>query len=182
MKPDHRVLAIVNNQSRTDLIRSLKGISHLIMRRRSYATEVDFHTDDIEKAITDLRDVSIILDYRDIGENERKYDDAYFRSVLNREDEIIQEAKEMFSRERYWEAHTVLEDLWKISRGRKKKLLQGIIIIAASLTHHQMGETEVSARMYSKGLKLIHEGSGLRPHEYGYSEEFRYPSDFPAVL
>lgn len=182
MNPDHRILAIVNNQPSAELIKSIRSMSRTIVRKRSYATEVDFHTTDVQASLRDLGNISIVLDFRDIGEADRKYDEEYFRAVAEMEEEIMDEAREMFAQERYWEAHTVLEDLWKISAGPKKKLLQGVIIMAASLTHHQMGEKDVSERMYRKALHLIKQGSGLSPFQYGYSDRFTYPCQFPEVF
>lgn len=182
MKPDYRILAIVNNQPSAELIKSIGTMSRTIVRRRSYATEVDFHTDDVKQSLNDLSNVSVVLEFRDIGEDGKKYDEQYFKSVAERENEILDEARTMFTQERYWEAHTVLEDLWKISKGRKKKLLQGVIIMAASLTHYQMGEKDVSKKMYTKALHIVKQASGLSPFQYGYHDKFTYPCPFPEVF
>ncbi len=182
MKPAHRIMAVADVNADTSAIRRMKGISSLIIRKRSYALEIDFHTDKPEDAFEQLRNITEVSEFRHLNEENISYSKEYFQSVLNREDEIISQARKLFSEERYWEAHTVLEDLWKASAGTRKKALQGIIIIAASLTHYQMGEFDVSHRMYSKGIDLIRQGTSKSPQEYGYSVDFSYPCNFPEIL
>lgn len=182
MKRAHRILALVSRDSDISAIRKIPGITSLITRKRSYAMEVDLHTDDPERVKVKLSDIASLIEFRILNEDSITYNAEYFNSVLNSESVIIDQAREMFRQERYWEAHTALEDLWKASRGSRKKTLQGIIIVAASLTHYQMDEFLVAEKMYTKALSLIESGCGLAPEEYGYKRSFSYPCLFPEVL
>ena len=182
MKPTNRIMAILGKDTDTSRLKSLANASSLIIRRRTYALEVDFHTDNPESVLSDLKKFAEVKDYRKLNAEEIQYDREYFYSQLRRRDEIIRNASRMVSEDRYWEAHTVLEDLWKASSGAEKKLLQGVIIIAASMTHHQMGEEAVALKMYGKGLKLIAEASEKSPAEFGFTVDFSYPCAFPDLF
>lgn len=179
MKGSRRVLAIISTDADLDGIRSMEGISSLIVRRRSYAVEIDFHTDSPARSRELLERFSNIEDYRDITEEGTKYGPDFFRSILEHESGIIEEARKMFSQERYWEAHTVLEDLWKALEGSRKRLVQGIIILAASMTHYQMGEMETAEKMYGKSISMMTEGmEGVNAADI-VGHRFHYPVGFP---
>ena len=63
-------------------------------------------------------------------------------------------ARDLFNNERFWRCHEVLENIWKQSGGEEKRLLNGIILIAAAFVHFQKGENEtclnILRRAYSK--------------------------------
>lgn len=48
----------------------------------------------------------------------------------------------LYGEERFWEVHEVLEAVWKGSVGEEKRLLQGVILVAAALVHLQKGRRE----------------------------------------
>ncbi len=50
----------------------------------------------------------------------------------------------LFDEERYWESHEALESAWKQAEGDEKEILQGLILIAASLVHWQKNEMQVT--------------------------------------
>jgi hypothetical protein len=50
----------------------------------------------------------------------------------------------LFDEERYWESHEALESAWKQTEGDEKEILQGLILIAASLVHWQKNEKQVT--------------------------------------
>ena len=52
----------------------------------------------------------------------------------------------------FWEVHEVLEGLWKERQGREKQLLQGLILVAASLVHAEKDEMAVTWRMMGDAL------------------------------
>lgn len=182
MKPSHRIMAIVERSADLPAVRDMDGISSLIIRKRSDSIEIDFHTDNPDQAESRLREIAEVKEFRRLNEEPVSYDSEYFQSILASEADIIRRARTMFLEERYWEAHTVLEDLWKASEGPKKKTLQGIIIVAASMTHYQMDELDIAERMYGRALALIREGTGKSPGDYGYGKSFSYPCKFPEVL
>lgn len=182
MKPENRIMAILGSSTDISGLKEISGISSLIIRRRSYALEIDLHTSDPEKVLYELCKISEVREFRKLNKEGNQYSEEYFQLLLKEQDMIIHKARIMFKDERYWEAHTALEDLWKVSSGKRKTLLQGIIIIAASMTHYQMEEPDIAERMYTRGLNLIRTGSGKEPKSYGYSEFFKYPCPFPEVI
>src|SRR5262249_30489999 len=61
--------------------------------------------------------------------------------------QVIDETRRLFNEERYWEAHEVLEGLWKQAKGDERQLLQGLILTAAALVHAQKDEWGVVSTM-----------------------------------
>jgi len=53
-------------------------------------------------------------------------------------------AKDLFNEERFWEVHEVLENIWRNAKGDDKKILHGIILLAAAFVHYQKGRKEIS--------------------------------------
>ena len=52
---------------------------------------------------------------------------------------------ELFNQEEFYEAHEVLEDVWRLETGPHKLFLQGLIQVAVAFHHHSTGNT-VGAR------------------------------------
>jgi predicted metal-dependent hydrolase len=67
----------------------------------------------------------------------------------------IDEAVALFNAERFWEAHEVLESLWRVAEGTEKKLLQGLILACAAFVHHQKGESKVALGVARRALPLL---------------------------
>ncbi len=55
------------------------------------------------------------------------------------------EGLELFNREEFFDAHEVLEDVWRAAPEEERKFLQGIIQVAVALYHHGNGNS-VGAR------------------------------------
>jgi uncharacterized protein len=68
---------------------------------------------------------------------------------------VIDEARRLFNEYRFWEVHEVLEGLWKELAGSEKKLVQGLILIAAALVHAQKDEHDVMWKMLADALKRL---------------------------
>jgi predicted metal-dependent hydrolase len=56
---------------------------------------------------------------------------------------------DLFNRAEFFDAHEVLEDVWRAAPGAEKKFLQGLIQIAVALHHHTRGNL-VGARSLLK--------------------------------
>ncbi len=69
--------------------------------------------------------------------------------------EAIRESVSLFNAERYWEAHEVLESLWRVAEGQEKALLQGLILCCAAFVHHQKGEETVAIGVAKRALPLL---------------------------
>ena len=48
---------------------------------------------------------------------------------------------QLFNEKQYFDAHEVLEDVWRAAPADNKKFLQGLIQIAVALHHHSRGNT-----------------------------------------
>jgi predicted metal-dependent hydrolase len=68
---------------------------------------------------------------------------------------ILSEARQLFKEERYWEAHEVLEGLWKSLRGREKELIQALILVAAALVHAQRNEEKIVLPMLEEAARRL---------------------------
>jgi hypothetical protein len=60
------------------------------------------------------------------------------------DEQLVEQARELFNRERYWESHEVLEALWRRLSGPEKSFVQGLILVCAAFVHSQKGEMEVA--------------------------------------
>jgi hypothetical protein len=75
---------------------------------------------------------------------------------------VMMETRTLFNEERYWEAHEVLEGLWRLRQGQEKQLLQGIILTAAALVHIQKNELKVVPAMLQDAARRLEN----QPPEY----------------
>ena len=67
----------------------------------------------------------------------------------------VAEARGCFNSERYWEAHEVLEGIWRNIGGEEKLLVQGLILLCAALVHHQKGEDQVALGVLRRASKQL---------------------------
>lgn len=65
-----------------------------------------------------------------------------------------------FNEERFWEAHEVLEGVWKRCYEGERDLVQGIILIAAALVHYQKAEDSICLSVLGRGLEKLARASG----------------------
>ncbi len=72
--------------------------------------------------------------------------------------EVLREGIGLFNEERFWECHEVLEQVWHPATGIERNIIQGLILTAAGLVHHQKGEDEVCLSM----LKKAHDKLGTQ--------------------
>lgn len=75
-------------------------------------------------------------------------------------EEAISEGISYFNNERFWECHEVLEGVWKNCSGEEKKLVQGIILVAAALVHYQKDEDEICISVLGRALEKLSNASG----------------------
>lgn len=59
-------------------------------------------------------------------------------------------AKYFFNKERFWEVHEILENVWKKKEGNEKKILHGLILLAASYVHLQRGREKVALEVLQR--------------------------------
>ena len=65
-----------------------------------------------------------------------------------------------FNEERFWEAHEVLEGVWKKCFEGEKELVQGIILAAAALVHFQKAENTICLSVLGRALEKLGRSTG----------------------
>lgn len=69
--------------------------------------------------------------------------------------EQYREGVELFNRAAYFEAHEVLEDVWRAAPQPEKKFLQGLIQAAVALYHHSRGNTVGARSVLRRALRNL---------------------------
>jgi uncharacterized protein len=83
---------------------------------------------------------------------------ANYQEIIERhleKDKAIMRARELFNDERYWEAHEVLEYVWKNSTGTEKEILNGIILIAAAFVHDEKDEQDICVSILHRAKRKL---------------------------
>jgi len=75
-------------------------------------------------------------------------------------EELIEDAKELFNEERFWECHETLERLWLEVGGKdvlstEVEVLHGLILVAAAFVHYQRAEDEVALSVLRRALRNL---------------------------
>ena len=91
---------------------------------------------------------------------------------------IIDEARRLFNEGKYWHVHEVLEELWLVRQGKEKELLQGLILVAASLVHAGNHKLEVTWPMLTRALAKLDD----QPEDYYGWDVRRFREHFARVL
>lgn len=75
-------------------------------------------------------------------------------------EEAIEQGVFYFNDERFWEAHEVLEGVWKKCYEGEKDLVQGIILVAAALVHFQKDENSICLSVLGRAQDKLNNSSG----------------------
>lgn len=67
----------------------------------------------------------------------------------------IQEAIRLFNGEYFFEAHEVLEDVWRQERGESRLFLQGLIQVCAAYHHFQNGNLVGAITLLERGSEKM---------------------------
>ncbi|HKN34532.1 MAG TPA: DUF309 domain-containing protein [Terriglobales bacterium] len=70
---------------------------------------------------------------------------------------------ELFNDSRFFDAHEVLEDVWRETSGPEKSFLQGLVQLAVALHHHSTGNSLGAGSLLTKAHRNL---SGYPP-EFG---------------
>jgi uncharacterized protein len=70
----------------------------------------------------------------------------------------------LFDQGRFYDAHEVLEDVWRAAHGEEKRFLQGLIQAAVALHHHSTGNTRGASSLLERALKNL----AADPGEFGH--------------
>ena len=129
---------------------------------------------DMEVVVRDARVSSKFLEF-DVSIKKQNLDallDNLFQIAdLDHVKEVLEEKKDKeeaiiegisyFNNERFWECHEALEGVWKNCFGEEKKLVQGIILVAASLVHYQKNEDKICLSVLVRALEKLSNSSGI---------------------
>ena len=96
---------------------------------------------EFDTSISDSMDVKTIISRLEASAPLASYEEILERHM--EKDSAIARAVQLFNDERYWEAHEVLEYLWKNATGVEREILNGIILVAAAFVHDEKGEPDV---------------------------------------
>ncbi|MDE1862170.1 MAG: DUF309 domain-containing protein [Thaumarchaeota archaeon] len=75
-------------------------------------------------------------------------------------EEALESAVFYFNNERFWECHEVLEGVWKSTYEGEKDLVQGIILVAAALVHHQKAEDGICLSILVRAMEKLTGATG----------------------
>ena len=75
--------------------------------------------------------------------------------------DAVSQGRSYFNDERFWECHEVLEGVWKSIDGDEKKLVNGLILVAAGLVHYQKDEDEICISIFNRALEKLQYSSGM---------------------
>jgi uncharacterized protein len=80
------------------------------------------------------------------------------------DEELYLRGIKLFNRRAYFEAHEVLEDVWRAAPGPEKKFYQGLIQVAVALHHHGKGNVVGARSLLARATKNL---SGYPEHHGG---------------
>lgn len=160
-----RFLLFVNSspQKAVKLLENM-GANKIIVRRHSDSTEIDFtlelgqDSSQIQQEIDDLKSINPVRE---------DFSGVSTLRMLELADELVKE-------ERFWEAHNVLEFLWKGSSGSKRALLHEVIGIIVSQIKVQMGQMKTGEMVYKRSLTNLKESAPAAFNE-SFPADFAYP-------
>ena len=61
----------------------------------------------------------------------------------------------LFNEHKFFDAHEVLEDVWRAAPPEQKKFLQGLIQLAVALHHHSTGNTVGAASVLKRAARNL---------------------------
>ena len=76
-------------------------------------------------------------------------------------DDAVSQGRSYFNDGRFWECHEVLEGVWKQIDGDEKKLVNGLILVAAGLVHYQKDEDDICISIFNRALEKLDTSNGM---------------------
>jgi uncharacterized protein len=75
-------------------------------------------------------------------------------------DEAYKHGLELFNRGEFFDAHEVLEDVWRAAPAEEKKFLQGLIQVAVGLHHYSRGNVVGARSLLGRAHRNLSEYPG----------------------
>jgi uncharacterized protein len=107
------------------------------------------------------------------------------RATSRRDHEPLREGIDLFNRERFWEAHEVLEEIWHPATGVDRDLIQGLILTAAAFVHYQKNENAVCLSILGRArgkLGVVDDFNGLDIKRLRVGIELALKDSMPKLL
>ena len=149
-----RYVMITHRENENQAIHELQDleVTDLIVRRSVRTVELDFHTK---------------LDQNNIARN-TQLENSDFVIFLTEELDValskaemeksLDEAFYLINSGRYWQAHVLLETVWKPATKKKnREILRSLILLCASRVKKQMAQTVESKRLFDSAIRLLKE-------------------------
>lgn len=100
---------------------------------------------------------------------------------MDRGDPRLEEGRALFNAGRFFEAHEKWEEVWLAETGPAKRLLQGLIQIAAGFLKAESGSFGVAARLLEAGVAKL-ESAGAPERLAVFAAEVRRLTEMPHGL
>jgi len=110
--------------------------------------DITVSKDEMDEIVSKLRPIGSLDHARLIVEEEIEKEDAVRLGIS------------YFNDERFWEAHEVLEGVWKNVFEGERDLVQGIILVAAAFVHHQKFEDRICVSIMARAHDKLANSSG----------------------
>ncbi|MFL6513144.1 MAG: DUF309 domain-containing protein, partial [Nitrososphaera sp.] len=103
---------------------------------------------DVKSIIGRIVSIAPLVSYEEIKDHHMEKDKAIERAV------------QLFNEERYWEAHEVLEQVWKSATGTEKQILNAIILVAAAFVHDEKNEQDICISILQRARRKLEGSTG----------------------
>ncbi len=132
------------------IVSEASSLQAVNVRVSSRAIEFDVFSEDPVKVAMSASKLEQVLGPVETIEDLRR--ERRFQS----DDQAFAAAISLYRAERFWEAHEVLESIWRRTPpGGGKETLQGLILLCAVYVHYQRGELEVALNMMPRVLRKL---------------------------
>ena len=175
-----RYLIVVQAET-SKLIEKLEsaGAFYIMARNHTGCTEIDFQTrEEINMANLSLENLSFFVFTQLISDENNKpaYNEKSTQTAI-----FI--ANWLIGKERYWETHELLEDIWHISHGNFREYFHGLTLLAVAGVQWQTNREDIARATYLRALTKLR-SSGINeefveslPQTYVYPLKIRIPED-----
>lgn len=110
--------------------------------------DVSINAEDLDRVVKRLESIGRLDNARHVTVEDVPKDDGIRDGIF------------YYNHERFWEAHEAWEGSWKMSKGREKLLLQGLILLAVSFAHCQKNDESIGIRMLNRVQEKIGDYTG----------------------
>jgi len=170
-----RILLFTKNVDDVDFLSLTKHITRKpILRRHTDSIELDVGTESPMGFVKAIKSKVVMLRIRKIAvipestvlENDK---------IISRKMNILETVSGLFDEERYWEAHMLLETLWKCTHGNEKAYFRDIIHLSVSMIKFQMGQEDTARTVFARTVSRMRSSHNLTQKYFTFTSRFVYP-------